>query len=376
METLYQISSSTGNTKVWSVEVRPAGETAELVIRSGVLGGKMVENVRQVEGKNIGRSNETTPLEQAQLEAQSKINEKLRKGYVSDVSEVKSSAVLGTGIPAPMLAHKYHPTGAQSGSKTLSQIGILGKEICVQPKLDGNRCLIVVDGYRAEMYTRTGKLMPVQLKHILHDVLDRLHGTKFILDGELYSDEISFNTLNGLIKREMVTSEQYQQRSLIKYHLYDVISHADYRERYDFICQFASENIHVIPSEIITATDKNIQEKLELYLSQGHEGLMIRQLGMGYDNKRSWQLCKYKVFEDAEYKLVGFEEDARGGFVGAFVMQNGNGTFNAGASGQSVEERTEMWKNPQKYIGRMATIEYFGKSEYGVPRFPKFKGIR
>ena len=70
-------------------------------------------------------------------------------------------------------------------------------------------------------------------------------------------------------------------------------------------------------------------------------------------------------------------EDVRGSFVGSFVMENKNGgTFNAGASGQSEEERTEMWNNKDKYLGKMATIEYFGLSEYQVPRFPKMKAIR
>jgi len=98
---------------------------------------------------------------------------------------------------------------------------------------------------------------------------------------------------------------------------------------------------------------------------------------MGYDNKRSWQLCKVKVFEDAEFELIDFQEDVRGGFVGSFVMQDQSGnTFNAGASGQSVGKRTEMWNNKHEYIGKIATVEFFGLSEYGVPRFPKFKGVR
>jgi len=50
--------------------------------------------------------------------------------------------------------------------------------------------------------------------------------------------------------------------------------------------------------------------------------------------------------------------------------------WNAGASGQSQEERKEMWENREKYLGKMATVEYFGFSEYSIPRFPKFKGIR
>jgi ATP-dependent DNA ligase len=103
---------------------------------------------------------------------------------------------------------------------------------------------------------------------------------------------------------------------------------------------------------------------------------MIRQLHIPYEYKRTWQLCKVKVFEDEEFKLVGFEEDKRGGFVGAFTMQNGDSIFNAGASGQSEEERAYIWTHQDEFIGKMATVCFFGRSEYGVPRFPKFKGMR
>jgi hypothetical protein len=35
-----------------------------------------------------------------------------------------------------------------------------------------------------------------------------------------------------------------------------------------------------------------------------------------------------------------------------------------------------MWNHPEEFIGKMATVCFFGRSEYGVPRFPKFKGVK
>lgn len=378
MTTLYQLDQS-GNIKVWKIFAIDNGTYSTIVIETGRLNGSLIRNETDIkEGKNIGRSNETNHYQQALLEIYSKVNEKIREGYVSDVYAAQKATVLGSGIPHPMLAQKHSPDGSQSSSKTLKQIGILGKKIVVQPKLDGNRCLIVVKNGIPKMYTRKGDLMPVQLEHILRDVRLGLNGTTdVILDGELFSSEISFNTLNGLIKRAKVTEEDKKQRLQIKYHLYDIITSDGYEVRMTLLPKFASHNVLIVPSTFIIATDANIKHYLEKFLSEGHEGLMIRQLGIGYESKRTWQLCKVKIFEDEEFKLVGFEEDARGGFVGAFTMQAKDGTrFNAGASGQSVEERTEMWNNQNKYLGKMATVEFFGRSEYGVPRFPKFKGVR
>jgi DNA ligase 1 len=377
-ETLYQLDGN-GNTKVWTITVINNTNFSTITVESGRLGGNLITNSSDIkEGKNFGKSNETNHYEQAVSEAKSKVEEKLKKGYVRDLKDAKSSEVLGSGIPSPMLAHKHSPDGSQSSSKTLKQIGILNKEIAVQPKLDGNRALIIVKDGEPKMYTRKGDLMSVQLSHILNDVKSKLGDVKdIILDGELFSSEISFNTLNGLIKRVKVNDEDIQNRLKIKYHLYDVIENTGYEVRSKIIPSFASENILIVPTFYIIATDENIKKHLEQFLAEGNEGLMIRQLGIGYESKRTWSLVKVKIFEDSEYELVDFVEDVRGGFVGAFTMEMEDGrTFNAGASGQSVEERTEMWNNKDKYLNQMATVEYFGLSEYMIPRFPKFKGLR
>ena len=378
MTKLYQLDTN-NNIKEWNIEVKDNGDYSEIIIRSGRLNGNLVENISIVsEGKNIGKVNGTNHYTQALSEMESKIQLQLRKGYVENINDIKSSAILGSGIPAPMLAHKHSPDGSQSSSKTLKQIGILNKEIAVQPKLDGNRCLIVVKNGEPKMYTRKGDVMVVQLNHILNDVKSKLGDIKdIILDGELFSSEISFNTLNGLIKRVKVNEEDVKNRLKIKYHLYDVIEDTGYEVRSKVIPNFVSENILIVPTFYIIATDENIKKYLEKFLSESNEGLMIRQLGIGYESKRTWQLIKVKLFCDDEYRLLDMIEDVRGDFAGAFVMENKNGTtFNVGASGQSVEERTEMWNNKKNYLGKMATVEYFNLSEYGIPRFGKFKGIR
>lgn len=408
---LYQKSASTGKGKVWKIRVDNRGTQSEIVIRSGAFNfetgeeGKLTTNTAIVStGKNIGKSNETTHYTQAVSEAEAKVELKLREGYVSDPTEAagSSSATLGSGIPKPMLAQKYHPTGEQNGSKTLKQMKLEGKQIIVQPKLDGNRCMIKVtrEGNKigAVMYTRKGDVMPVQLSHIVESVTTAAAyfglTKELILDGELYCDPsvMSFNTLNGLIKRQTATPAQEKQRKLIKYHLYDVMVDKGYEDRMLMLELFKDENVHLVESKAITATDANIKVELERWLEQGYEGLMIRQLGVGYDNKRSWQLVKVKLFEDREFKLIGFEEDVRGGFVGTFVFDlperllaelgkpsnDANGvpitSFKAGASGQSVEDRTYMLQHPEEFLGKIGTVEYFGW-DYR-PRFGKFKGLR
>jgi ATP-dependent DNA ligase len=259
--------------------------------------------------------------------------------------------------------------------------------------------MVVVRNGEAFMYTRKGDLMPVQLGHILQDLVTNFSYNQneydeLVLDGELYCDPsiMSFNVLNGLIKKESANLIDLSLRQQIKLHLYDVMLDKGYEIRKEVIKPFASTNVEIVESKEIIATDANIQKELERWLELGYEGLMIRVLGKGYENKRSWQLVKVKIFEDREFKLIGFEEDVRGGFVGTFILElpekllkqlgkplaDRDGKpivdFKAGASGQSETERAYMLKHPHEFIGKIGTVEYFGW-DYR-PRFGKFKGLR
>lgn len=401
-QTIYKLDSK-GKQRVWSIwvegDANSATAPATIRIESGLLEGKKVnEAIEITSGKNLGKANATTPYTQAVSEAQAKLELKLRGEYVKELSQV-SQGVLRSGISAPMLAQKYHPTGAQSGSKTLEKMKIKGQKIHVQPKLDGNRCLIKIEatasGVKAGMYTRKGDIMPVQLVHISLPLVDAYiamtqdnpEAEPMIVDGELFSNEMSFNELNGHLKRK--DSQDPEALAKIKYHVYDVMLDKPYDKRYKVLEEHfkdISDSIEVIPSYEIVATDDNIKEKLEEFLAEGHEGLMIRVPNKGYENKRAWQLVKVKLFEDAEFKIVGLERNAMGRLGGVIVelpepTTDRDGkvvtTFKAGlGKGITHEDGMAMLANEKDYIGKMATVEYFGKSEYSIPRFPKYKGVR
>jgi hypothetical protein len=95
----------------------------------GQVGGKIQESHEIVnEGKNIGKKNETTVLQQALLQAEADWKDKLKKGYVESIEDAqqgKLNAIIEGGIQ-PMLAHKF----SEQGHK------IKYPALC-QPKLDG-----------------------------------------------------------------------------------------------------------------------------------------------------------------------------------------------------------------------------------------------
>ena len=100
---LYGVSSS-GKVKEWQIFVLDKKTEAHVVIKHGYIDGKKIENIQVItKGKNLGRLNETTVLQQAISEAKSKWNKKKDSGYTEKIKDTK----VPTEIPLPMLALNY-----------------------------------------------------------------------------------------------------------------------------------------------------------------------------------------------------------------------------------------------------------------------------
>lgn len=408
--TLYQLDSK-NKIREWNISVldnTPIIGQATIQITKGLSDGKKTVDIIVVqEGLNLGKSNATTYYTQALSDAQSRLDSKVKEGYTEDINNLKSNDELGSGVKAPMLAQKYDPTKKQSGSKNLKDLKLEGKTIFVQRKKDGNRMNLKVERVngltQATLTTRKGDVLPTNgLEHIINDVIEKFDKSfdyynskygiiSYVLDGELFPVKkdglpvMSFNKLNGLVKKQKKSAEDLQDCLNVRYHLYDVMLPIGYETRYKIIQNFKNTNIHVEEAYEIEATEANIQKHLEMFLEEGEEGLMIRVPGVTYEHKRSWSLIKVKNFEDKEFEVVGFEESIQGGRVGAIIVKqdiptvdrDGNAitSFKAGVC-FTHEECIEMWNNQSKYIGKFVTVEYFGRSEYNVCRFPKAKGFR
>ncbi len=115
--------SSIGKVKQWQISVEEIndGETC-LLVKSGYVGGKIRFIPKIIkEGKNIGRSNETTPFEQALSEAESKWNKQRHGNYEPEMMDPDNY------IPRIML-----PMLAKAPGK-----GKIILPAYIQPKLNG-----------------------------------------------------------------------------------------------------------------------------------------------------------------------------------------------------------------------------------------------
>lgn len=323
------------------------------------LGGKWVTTKYTAVGKNIGRSNETTPEEQAVLENISKSKRKIDKGYVKTKKAAEAPATNALGLKKPMLATSLDKVKPES---------IEWETAYVQPKLDGHRALFV-DGV---LYSRSGKV--INLPHIV-DAINESGCQGLHLDGELYLHGKTLQELGSLIKKLTPESEQ------VEYHIYDVVDeNATFSERTEDFEEGSGFEFH--PKIVVNPTFsvdcmEEVMGHHKQWREEGYEGTMLRFGEDGYGtDKRSRKLLKVKEFHDAEFKVIGYEEGKpyiRGNKkyrVPVWICETeSGGTFNVTAAGNMHEKAVE-WENRDECVGNMLTVKFHNMSKDNIPQLP------
>lgn len=360
--TLYK-QTSTGGVQEWRIAV----EGTVITTTYGLIDGKKQTAQRVItEGKNIGRSNETTPEQQAAADAQSMFDKQRKKHYVLTAAEAAAGTVDSSVIAGgakPMLAHSYE-----------KQADKITFPAAVQPKLDGHRCIATVgaDG-SVTLWSRTQKLI-TGVPHISAalETLGLTEGT--VLDGELYNHAYrnEFEQLTSLI-RQKTPKDGHEA---VQYHVYDVPSmpEAPFSDRASFLAEVITDDVRdavrVVETQAVE-DEAEMREWMSTWLDAGYEGLMIRNTASPYKNGRSRDLQKVKTFDDAEYTIIKVEEGV-GRMAGRaiFVCAAVNGEeFRCKMAGP-LDALTEIWDSKDEYVGKTLTVQYQGLSANGIPRFP------
>ncbi len=362
---LYE-KSTTGKIKVWSISV----DGSTIKTSYGLLGGKMTTTSDEVKsGKNLGRANATTKEQQAEAEAKSRWEKKLKSGYVESPEGAKAGLVdvgFVQGGVEPMLAKDF------KDCKKVSYPAY------VQPKLDGIRCVAVVSSGEVSLWTRTRKPI-ASMKHIVEDLKFRFKGASVVLDGELYNHNYKdkFEEIVSLVRKDHFVPEA----ETVQYHVYDVVDTAktfSVRNLYlqqHIVDPTGSSCVKLVETRLAQSEDDVNAAHTEFVL-QGYEGAMYRS-DSAYENKRSNHLLKVKTFQSDEFEIVDLE-DGRGKMEGAAVMvcrsEEGD-EFRCKMVG-SIEYLRWIFSDRDRVIGKKLTVKFQGITGGRVPRFPVGVAIR
>jgi DNA ligase-1 len=421
--TLYD-NSVTGKKKQWDIKVTNQESSSIITCYYGYQNGKKIETNQTIKsGKNIGKSNETTHYEQAILQATSKWNRKYDQGY-------KPNHKYDEGYkPNHKYDEGYKPNLQNDDNNNddlinkTTNLNITNDHIVTFPMLaqDYNKhknkvvypafCQQKLDGMRMIYNTTTKQITTRQGKEYsiikesgkLYQELNLLP-KGLILDGELYTDKVNFETLGVLRKTKNLTKQELDNLQKIEYHIYDIIDTTlTFEKRHDKIKELLYPNKYekliYVPTFLIE-NEQEIKNYHLKFLEQGFEGTMIRNKHSLYKKKcRSSDLLKYKDFQDSEFEIVDYtlEKDTSGADENLIVWVVAVPVFiNWAPTYRSIypnvdksfvkckvrpqgtkEERKELYKkcvdNFDQFKGRKLWVKYFEKTNDGNLRFPTTK---
>ena len=360
LPTLYA-RTQTGAIQQWSVYIE---ENKYQTVFGQVDGKLQTTNWTICQGTNMGRSNERSPEQQAEFEAEALWKKKKDSGYFENISDIDISKFV-----EPMLAKNFEDYKDK-----------ISFPVYCQPKLDGIRCVVTKDG----MHSRNGKEFN-SCPHIQEQLKDFFSKhPDVVLDGELYNHDLKhdFNKITSLVKKTKPTQKDLcETGDLVEYWIYDVvIGESVFDKRSLFIKEELTnktKNIKVVVTD--TAVNQNeLDQHYASYLNQGYEGQMVR-VNKLYENKRSKSLLKRKEFQDREYTILNVIEGEgnKTGMAGAMVFKNELGiSFNSNIKGDR-DYLKEIWADKQSFIGKAATVKFFNLTpDNKLPRFPYVIKVR
>lgn len=273
--------------------------------------------------------------------------------------------------------------------------------LMVSYKLDGIRCIFK----EGQMYSRALKQFSnVQLRKRFEHLARLSQEKDLILDGELLAKSVTFNELSGLTRQ--LDKELPQD---LYFYCFDVIKHKEFNRPF---ADRLSDMIELKEQKFTnTLTQRPIDnyEEIELYFKEalkwGCDGLILRNPNGRYKFGRATLkenlIYKLKPFQTFEAKIIGIiqgtevnpEADKKTNELGYSVTSKKKGDrilieracdflvkYNDKDLKVSIamtnEEKGEVWKNKDKYLGRM--IEYKGMlvGAKDLPRHPVFIRFR
>ena len=282
-----------------------------------------------------------------------------------------------------MLANKYFDKPERvKGNFTLTE------------KLDGFRLATIIHNDKIEFYSRQGQLVEglIEVEEDMKEFckVNKIHNAFF--DGELVAvncEELSSDENYKIVTK---TARSKGIKRGLKYNIFDTLRYEDfvlqecdteyYKRRW--LLNELSKNVNLTYINILpvlyNGSDKDmIMEYLNKARENHKEGIMINLDNGMYEFKRTTNLLKVKVMQDADLKIVdvyegtGKNKGKLGGIIIEFIYKDNTYRCECG-SGFSDDERIDYWNNPEKILNKIATIQYFEISKndngsYGL-RFP------
>lgn len=401
MESLYK-KDIKGKILEWKAEL---SGTNDIMISAGELeGAKTISWRRNIKGKNIGKSNETTDKQQALNDIESLYNDKKKRGY-----KALSDLFVTTGNESPELIYALLNDNLSSDTSTLSgdlkpmkcqqyyrskpnwkgPDGVIYKDrkyfylknpfvekekgaiimnfpCLIQPKINGVRCTAQLKDGRVVLLSKEG--LEYKIPHI-NSALEKysfIFNEDIILDGELYIPGEALQVITSAVKKHNLDTPR------IEYHVFDLaIKDIECKARIqrlkELIFPLSIFGIIYVKTFVIY-DDKQVQQGTDKYILEGYEGSILRDIyGMYQFGKRPQCITKLKRLIDEEFTIVGVKSQEVNSSLGMFICRTKEGKEFTVNPTMSEADKEMILYSPENYIGKQITCSFYEYTEDGIP---------
>lgn len=399
----------------WTIKVESVNKQVNIFMSYGLFRGEQVIRYQNnIKGKNKGKSNETSDFEQAILEAQSKVNLKLKEGYknLDDLQEMYQQLYFATsdlfvfldevlsdyntdvnGNEIPMKCQQYYrskkdwraPDGTVWDDRKYYHIlnpfaakekdSIISVFPCyIQPKVNGVRAFAKLVNNEVKLYSKKGLEYDIpQVKEWLlqNSALFTNYEQEIIYDGELYIPGESLQVIASAVKATQLNTMR------VEFHVFDIaIEDVPQDERFNMLYSATSKSIFnsdlnspvkLVPTKRVI-TDTRVQELTDEYISEGYEGSICRDFKGLYEfGKRPKTITKLKRITDEEFIITDVVPSEKDETIGLFVcVTQGGKEFKVNPKGTTEFKRQTLY-NRESFIGKELTCYFYEYTDDGAP---------
>ena len=243
----------------------------------------------------------------------------------------------------------------------------------VQTKMDGMRFNAIVKNGAVEFRSRNGKEIQL-LGNLEQEFLQLSGGIDVVFDGELLVKEngkiLDRQTGNGILNKANKNTIAPEEAAKVVAVVWDFIPYPDfvngickitYENRYNALWETLKsqdqDKISLIKTWVVGSYDE-AQVIFKQLLSEGEEGIILKDKDSIWEDKRSKGQVKFKAVLDADVLCVGVEAGTGkyAGMIGSLLCETSDGIIKVSVgSGLTDEDRK---KPAEEYIGKIIAINY------------------
>jgi ATP-dependent DNA ligase len=237
-----------------------------------------------------------------------------------------------------------------------------------QLKMDGMRFNAIVKDGKCEFRSRNGKEINL-LGNLEQEFVKLANGQNLVFDGELLvvveGNIQDRQTGNGILNKAVKGTISAKEAESVQATVWDCIPYHHFVEgkgSTQYLTRFAilesaslPHKIRLVESSVVASLDE-AEAIFERYLSQGQEGIILKDMSGIWEDKRVKTQVKFKAELDCDLRVVDIQPGTGKyeGMVGALLCESSDGVIQVDVgSGLSDDDRRR-----DDYIGKIVAVTY------------------